>query len=410
MADSLTAALAALARGEMIVVADDRDRENEGDLVMAAGRMTTEQMAFYLRYGSGIVCVPMSDERADALELEPMIMHNTDSHGTAFTVSTDHSATGTGISAADRVKTVQALADLRTAPRELRRPGHVFPLRAKVGGVLARAGHTEATIDLLDLAGETPVGVITELVGDDGIPLQGRQIVEFAHSHGLVAVTVDDIKRARRHDVGRSITCTARATLPLAGARFTAACYTSALDGVDHMALVLGDIAAADARDEGVLVRVHSECLTGDVFGSRRCDCGDQLQQAIELIVAEGAGIIIYLRGHEGRGIGLSHKLQAYALQEDGFDTVDANTELGLPVDSREYGVAAVVLADLGVRNLRLITNNPQKYAELSGFDLRLSGRVQTEVVVTPDNLRYLRTKRDRMGHELDLRMWEAQA
>ncbi|MGW6729685.1 3,4-dihydroxy-2-butanone-4-phosphate synthase [Nocardia sp. NPDC055029] len=409
MDSSLTAALAALARGEMIVVADDHDRENEGDLVMAAARMTDEQMAFYLRHGSGIVCVPMTDERADHLQLPLMTGHNTDSHGTAFTVSADHIATGTGISALDRTATVRALAARDTSPRELRRPGHVFPLRAKKGGVLARAGHTEATIDLLELAGETAVGVITELVGDDGVPLQGPQVVDFARSHGLVVISVEDVRHAIRHDIDRIVTCTARAALPMAGGRFTASCYSSVRDGIDHLVLTLGDIAAADAADDGVLVRVHSECLTGDVFGSLRCDCGAQLQQSIDLVAAEGAGIIVYLRGQEGRGIGLGRKLQAYALQEKGFDTVDANTALGLPVDSREYSVAAAVLADLGARNLRLITNNPHKHADLCSFDLRVHERVKTEVAVTPDNLKYLRAKRDRLGHDVELTEWEAQ-
>jgi 3,4-dihydroxy 2-butanone 4-phosphate synthase / GTP cyclohydrolase II len=303
--------LAALARGEMVVVSDDLDRENEGDLVMPASRITEHQMAFYLRHGSGIVCVPMSDERADALQLPLMTGHNNDPHGTAFTVSTDHVATGTGISAADRALTVKALADPATTALDLRRPGHVFPLRSREGGVLSRSGHTEATIDLLELAGQTPVGVITELVSDDGNPLHGKQISDFVHAHGLVVVNVADTRRARHRDVVHLVSRTGKATLPLSGARFTAACYTSALDGVDHLALVLGDIAAANAGGDGVLVRVHSECLTGDVFGSRRCDCGDQLQQAIDLIVAEGVGVIVYLRGHEGRGIGLSHKIQA---------------------------------------------------------------------------------------------------
>jgi 3,4-dihydroxy 2-butanone 4-phosphate synthase/GTP cyclohydrolase II len=402
LSPNLRAALAALAAGEIVVVADDRDREDEGDLVVAASAITTEQMTFLLRHGSGIVCATMPSERADSLELPLMVAENTESHGTAFTVSVDHSSVGTGISAADRVATLRALADPATQAGELRRPGHVFPLRARAGGVLKRTGHTEAATDLLTMAGVGRVGVITELVGDDGVPLSGEQTRAFATQHNLPFLRIEDLVRARRSGT-RLVSCTARAQLPLAGVDFQVHSYTSMLDGVEHLALTLGDLAGADLSPEGVLVRVHSECLTGDVFGSQRCDCGDQLQLAVDMIAAEGTGVVAYLRGHEGRGIGLGHKLRAYALQERGHDTVDANTALGLPVDSRDYGIGAAMLADLGVHRVRLITNNPHKYGGLSGYDLDLVGRVRTPVAVTAHNITYLRTKRDRMGHDLDL-------
>jgi 3,4-dihydroxy 2-butanone 4-phosphate synthase/GTP cyclohydrolase II len=388
------------------MVADDREREDEGDLVAAAALMSAEQMAFFLRHGSGIVCVPMSDERANELELPLMVDQNTESHGTAFTISVDHHSVGTGISAADRAATVRALASPGTRAADLRRPGHVFPLRARPGGVLRRTG---AATDLVTMAGMAGVGVITELVGDDGVPLSGEQTRAFADAQGLPFLRIADLVRARRSS-SHLVTCTARARLPLAGAEFTVHSYTSVLDGIEHLALTLGDLAAADARPDGVLVRVHSECLTGDVFGSQRCDCGDQLRQAIDMVAAEGAGVIVYLRGHEGRGIGLGHKLRAYALQERGHDTVDANTALGLPVDSRDYGIGAAILSGLGVHRLRLITNNPHKYGGLSGYDLALIGRVSTPAAVTAHNIAYLRTKRDRMGHDLNLPARLAQA
>jgi 3,4-dihydroxy 2-butanone 4-phosphate synthase/GTP cyclohydrolase II len=402
MSELLSEALLALANGDPIIVVDDHDRENEGDLVMAASAITTEQMAFFLRYGSGIVCVPMLDARAEALGLAPMVSDNTDLHGTAFTVSTDHLGTSTGISAADRAVTVRALADATTVASDLRRPGHIFPLRARAGGVLKRAGHTEAATDLLALAGQEPIAVITELVGDDGVPMSGEVLTAFAREHGICLISIENIIRHRRR-LATLVTCTGRAQLPVGDTGFVAASYTSSLDGVEHFALILGDIPAADASEQGVLVRVHSECLTGDVFGSSRCDCGAQLRQAMDLITTEGAGVIAYLRGHEGRGIGLGKKIRAYALQEQGVDTVDANTMLGLPVDSREYGIGAAILADLGVHRLRLITNNPEKYGGLAGFDLELLERVKTPVFVTQNNLTYLRAKRDRLGHDIEL-------
>jgi 3,4-dihydroxy 2-butanone 4-phosphate synthase/GTP cyclohydrolase II len=331
-----------------------------------------------------------------------MVEENTESHGTAFTVTVDHVDVGTGISATDRADTARALADLATTPTDLARPGHVFPLRARAGGVLKRAGHTEAATDLIKLAGVGEVAVITELVDDTGVPLTGAGSRSFAATHDIPFLHIEDLVRARRRDT-QLVTRTGSAVLPLAAARFTAHAYTSVLDGVDHLALTLGDVELASDNPQGVLVRVHSECLTGDMFGSRRCDCGHQLEQAVDLIAAEGTGALVYLRGHEGRGIGLAHKMRAYALQDDGKDTVDANAALGLPVDSREYGVGSAILSDLGIRRLRLITNNPHKYVGLAGYDLDIVERVRTTVGVTADNLAYLRTKRDRMGHDLEL-------
>jgi 3,4-dihydroxy 2-butanone 4-phosphate synthase/GTP cyclohydrolase II len=398
----IAAALTALAAGQMVVVADDSDRENEGDLVMAADAMTAQAMAFFLRYGSGIVCVALTDERADTLGLPLMVEDSTDLHRTAFTVTVDHISVGTGISAADRCTTVTALADVGTRPEELRRPGHVFPLRARRGGVLKRPGHTEAAVDLLRLAGRDDVGVITELVDDNGVPLAGDAIAAFAARHELPVLSVAELIRHRR-TTEALVRRSGEATLPTDAGTFRAVAYESLLDGIEHLALVHGDPTSRVARVEGALVRVHSECLTGDLFGSRRCDCGTQLEQSLEMIADAGVGVLVYLRGHEGRGIGLGHKLRAYALQEHGRDTVDANLELGLPVDSREYGIGAAVLADLGVTRLRLITNNPHKYGGLDGFGLEIVGRVGSPTAVTPDNLAYLRTKRDRMGHLLHL-------
>jgi len=394
------AAIAAIAAGKMVVVADESGREDEGDLIMAASAMSVENMTFYLRHGSGIVCVPMTDQRADALQLPLMVEENTDRHGTAFTVTVDHVSTGTGISSHDRLATVAALANPKTKAAELRRPGHVFPLRARRGGVLKRPGHTEASVDLLELGGCDPVGVITELVDDEGKPLSSSRIRDFADQHGLPMVQMADLVRYRR---SRQVLIqrTGEAELPLDAGAFHAVAYTGLLDGAEHLALIHGDVERA--VEHGVLVRVHSECLTGDLFGSQRCDCGTQLIQALNMIAAEGCGVLVYLRGHEGRGIGLGHKLRAYALQERGLDTVDANIELGLPVDSREYGIGAAILADLGVRRLRLITNNPQKYGGLDGYDIEIVDRISVPPVVTAHNLTYLHSKRDRMGHHLDL-------
>lgn len=393
-------ALRELAAGKMIVVRDDNDRENEGDLVMSAEHATPDAIGFMIRYTSGILCVPMTGERIDALELAPMVAGNNDPHQTAFTVSVDAVGTGTGISAADRCATVRALADFETQPAGLRRPGHVFPLRSRPGGVLKRAGHTEAAVDLMTLAGLKPVAVISELVNDDGSVSTPEEVERFAADHRLAVLDVADLIQFRRlHDqiIERSGDC----TLPTAWGDFHAVAYRSTLDGTEHLAITLGDVTYASSNDP-VLVRVHSECLTGDILSSRRCDCGPQLDEALRLISAEGRGALIYLRGHEGRGIGLGHKLRAYSLQDQGHDTVDANLALGLPVDSREYGVGAAMLADLGVRRLSLLTNNPAKLGGLEGYDLDIVGRRPLVVGVSETNLEYLRTKRDRLGHQLD--------
>ncbi len=399
---ALDNALATLARGGMVVVADDDDRENEGDLVMAADAMSESDMVFYLRHGSGIVCATLTDERAAELDLPLMVQDNTDPHGTAFTITVDHTGVGTGISASDRAATVRALADQTTRPESLRRPGHVFPLRARRGGVLKRPGHTEASVDLLRLAGRREIGVITELVADDGRPLAGRALHEFASEHRLPLVRIGDLVRHRR-TTEQLVMRSGEATLPTAHGEFRALAYRSITDNEEHLALVYGDLSAITASGDAVLVRVHSECLTGDLFASARCDCGPQLQQSLARIVREGVGVLVYLRGHEGRGIGLGHKLRAYALQEAGRDTVDANTELGLPVDGREYGIGAAMLADLGVQRINLLTNNPHKYSGLRGYDLEIVERIDLPPHVTPHNLAYLTTKRDRMGHLITL-------
>lgn len=399
---ALQRAVAALDAGRMVIVVDDEQRENECDMVVAAELVTAGQMAFMVRHGTGIVCVPMEASRLEELRLPQMTSSNTESHGTAFTVSVDHVSTGTGVSAADRVATVRALADPAATALDFRRPGHIFPLRYADGGAVRRAGHTEAAIDLLRMAGRSPVAVICELVNDDGTMVRPHDLVRFAADHDLPVVTVADLVRYRRA-TEQLVAETGTALLPTPHGTFRATSFRSVLDGEEHLALVMGDVTTADASDQGVLVRVHSECLTGDVLGSLKCDCGTQLSQAMELIAREGRGIIVYLRGHEGRGIGLGHKLRAYALQETGRDTVDANRDLGLPVDDRQYGVGASIIAALGARRIRVITNNPAKYGGLRGFDLEIAGRVAIPPVVTPENLRYLRTKRDRMGHDIGL-------
>ncbi|QJY47552.1 bifunctional 3,4-dihydroxy-2-butanone-4-phosphate synthase/GTP cyclohydrolase II [Pseudonocardia broussonetiae] len=391
-------AVAALAAGRMVVVVDDADREDEGDLVLAAATVTAEQVAFVVRHTTGIVCAPMPAERVEALHLPQMVADNTDAHGTAFTVTVDHLDSGTGVSAADRARTLRALADPATRPDELRRPGHVFPLRARAGGVLERAGHTEAAVDLMGLAGQVPVAVIGEIVAADGSMARGEELRAFAAEHDLPVLAVADLVRHRRA-TEQLVEHVATSAMPTVFGDFRAAAYRSALDGTEHLALVLGDVAAAGATERGALIRVHSECLTGDILGSLRCDCGAQLEQALRAIAEEGCGAVVYLRGHEGRGIGLAHKIRAYALQEEGLDTVDANTAQGLPVDSRSYGTGAQILTDLGVRRIRLITNNPAKYGGLGGHGLEIVGRVALPVAENPHNVRYLRTKRDRMGH-----------
>jgi 3,4-dihydroxy 2-butanone 4-phosphate synthase/GTP cyclohydrolase II len=398
-AEAVQHAVAALAAGRMVIVVDDADREDEGDLVVAAELVTEEQMAFLVRHTTGIVCAPMSAARAQELQLPQMVETNTDGHSTAFTVTVDHIETGTGVSAADRTRTVRALAGPGTRPEQLRRPGHVFPLRARSGGVLVRAGHTEAAVDLTTMAGLSGVGVIGEIVDEDGSMRRGASLEGFAAEHGLPVLAIADLVRYRRA-TERLVEQVASSQMPTEFGAFRAVAYRSSLDGTEHLALVMGDVAAAGRTSAGALVRVHSECLTGDILGSLRCDCGGQLEQALRAVAAEGCGAVVYLRGHEGRGIGLAHKIRAYALQDQGLDTVDANTVQGLPADSRSYGVGAQILGDLGITRLRLITNNPAKYRGLEGHGLTVVGRVALPVVETPHNVRYLRTKRERMGHE----------
>ena len=394
----VTEAIDTIRRGGMVVVVDDEDRENEGDLVMAAEAATPENIAFFLAHTSGVICVPLLPERADHLDLPLMVSANTEAQRTAFTVSVDsRRGTTTGISASDRAATISALIDPATVPLDLNRPGHIFPLRYRPGGVLKRAGHTEATVDLARAAGLTPAGVLCEIVSADKASMARLPELElFADRHNLPLISIADLIRFRRRNE-KLVRRVSEARIPIGGESFRAYVYESVLDGEQHLALVLGD----PAGKPDVLVRVHSECLTGDVFGSLRCDCGPQLQQALELIVSEGQGVIVYLRGHEGRGIGLGHKIRAYRLQDQGHDTVDANLELGLPVDSREYGIGAQMLVDLGLSTMRLMTNNPVKYGGLEGFGLDITGRVPLELSPNPENIEYLRTKRERLGHLL---------
>jgi 3,4-dihydroxy 2-butanone 4-phosphate synthase/GTP cyclohydrolase II len=397
--DKIEDAIAAIGRGEIVVVVDDENRENEGDLVMASEFVTPEKVAFFLAHTSGLICAPLTPERLDELELPLMVAHNTESQRTAFTVTVDYRhGTSTGISAADRAATIKALIDPEARPSDFARPGHILPLRYRPGGVLKRAGHTEATIDLCRAAGVGEAGFLCEVVSADKTTMARLpELVEFAREHGLLIVSIAELVRWRRRSE-KLVKRISSARIPTPYGDFQGVAFESTIDGEHHLALVRGDV---DGRPD-VLVRVHSECLTGDVFGSLRCDCGSQLQFALEKIADEGAGVVVYLRGHEGRGIGLAHKLRAYTLQELGHDTVDANVELGLPVDSREYGIGAQILVDLGISTMRLMTNNPAKYGGLEGFGLDIVERVPIEIAPNPHNHSYLRTKRERLGHSLD--------
>ncbi|HKY14019.1 MAG TPA: bifunctional 3,4-dihydroxy-2-butanone-4-phosphate synthase/GTP cyclohydrolase II [Microthrixaceae bacterium] len=391
-------AVAAMGRGEIIVVVDDEDRENEGDLIMAAEHATPEKIAFFVRHTSGVICAPLLGDRLDSLDIPLMVRENTESHRTAFTYSVDFiHGTSTGISAADRAATLHALTDPGTRPTDLARPGHIFPLRYADGGVLKRAGHTEAAVDLARMAGCYPAGVLCEIVKDDGTMARVPDLVDFCHEHGLLMISIAQLIRYRRQKE-KLVRRVSEARIPTSWGEFTCYVYESLLDGEQHVAMVKG--AVQGERD--VLVRVHSECLTGDVFGSMRCDCGVQLGAAMERIDEEGLGVLVYLRGHEGRGIGLGHKIRAYNLQEQGMDTIEANQALGLPVDSREYGIGAQMLNDLGITTMRLITNNPSKFGGLEGFGLEITGRVGMRAQPNPQNIDYLRTKKDQLGHLLE--------
>lgn len=388
--------IAAIGRGDMVIVVDDADRENEGDLIVAADRITEAQMAFLIRHTSGIVCISMEGSRLDELDLPLMVHHNTESQRTAFTDSVDaRGVTSTGISAYDRTRTVEAMLKPATRPGDLARPGHMYPLRYAEGGVLKRAGHTEAGVDLARLAGRYPAAVLSEVMNDDGSVARLPELERFAKEHDLALGSIADIIAYRRAREELPFEKLIEAAVPTKYGKFRAIGYRSAVDSREHVAFVMGDIGGG----EDVLTRVHSECLTGDVFGSLRCDCGRQLDRALELVAEEGRGVVLYIRGHEGRGIGLFAKLQAYKLQEDGMDTVEANQELGLPIDSRDYGIGAQILYDIGVRSMRLLTNNPTKRAGIEGYGLTIAERVPLLTDVTDHNRQYLRAKADKMGH-----------
>ena len=396
--DSVDTCLAEIRQGRMVIVTDDEDRENEGDLIMAAEKVTAQAMGFMIRHTSGVICVPMTGERLDALQIPMMVEQNRESHRTAFTVSVD-AARGvtTGISAADRAATVQMLVTPQTHPNDLVRPGHIFPLRYRTGGVLKRAGHTEAAVDLARLAGCLPAGIIGEITNEDGTMARLPELQKFKQTHGLKLCTIRDLIEYRRHRE-KLVAKEQEISLPTQFGDFTLHLYRSLPDGELHVALTYGDVRGR----ANVLVRMHSECLTGDIFHSQRCDCGAQLEQAMKMVAQEKCGAIVYLRGQEGRGIGLAEKIHAYRLQEkQGLDTVEANEQLGFKADLRDYGVGAQILADLGLRTIRILTNNPKKVISLDGFGLQIVEQVPIRIAPTAHNQKYLETKKLKMGHKL---------
>ena len=395
MFNSIDEAIKDIREGKMVILVDDEDRENEGDVIIAAEMCSPEVVNFMACHAKGLICMPMTGERLDELDIPVMVLENTDNHQTAFTVSVDHFTTSTGISAHERAATIKALIEAQSKPSDFRKPGHIFPLRCRPGGVLRRSGHTEGSVDLARLAGLYPAAVICEIMSQDGTMARVPELLEFSREHGIKIATIADLIEYRRRKE-KLVVRVEDTKLPTRYGNFTAVAYESLLDKQGHIALVKGEWEA----DEPILVRVHSECLTGDVFGSARCDCGEQLAAALEMIEKEGKGILLYMR-QEGRGIGLVNKIRAYKLQDNGRDTVQANLDLGFPEDLRDYGIGAQILVDLGVGKMRLLTNNPKKIKGLEGYGLEVVERVPIEMEIKPENARYMHTKRDKMGHLL---------